>query len=483
MPDGTLPSILWIQTDEQRTDSLGCYGNSHIHTPNFDALAARGTVFLDHHTQSPVCVPSRVCELTSCYPHQTGILDNSVHYTWGRWPEGLLAFPEHFAAAGYATVSMGKYHTPHHPTWLENWHFEWFPNEAHFFGLAERFDEREHEIIHVGNRRDRGVIVSGRYPDAPGGRTPQSYLVDHALDWLGMFAHVRRPFLMRVSFLAPHTPVLAPDPFYSMYDPAEMDWDVPSEAVLASRPAVEIGPSGSVAYRAHTDAEFRRMRCTYYGLVSHIDQQVGRLLDAVNTLGLLDDTVIAVTSDHGDLMGEYGQFQKGMFYDITTRVPCILAGPGVPVRQRVSRLTESIDLAPTLMGLAGVPVPDQFSGRDMLHGEPREDVVGEILRGPGGSIRRSWIRTARWSLDFTSEVAGIPTPPSRPRSKTGAAASGGRDGKLIDLVNDPLAHRNLYGERGYQDVVEALVARFEERTASGRRPIQRGGPPRSVSTG
>ena len=90
------PNILWIQTDEQRADSLSCYGHAYapyarVRTPHLDALAQRGTLFANHHVQSPVCVPSRVCELTSRYAHQTGILNNSVHYTWGHWPEGMIA--------------------------------------------------------------------------------------------------------------------------------------------------------------------------------------------------------------------------------------------------------------------------------------------------------------------------------------------------------------------------------------------------------
>lgn len=456
-------NILWIQTDEQRTDSLGCYGNSRVRTPNLDALARRGTVFLEHHVQSPVCVPSRVCELTSRYPHQTGILNNSVHYTWGRWPEGVSAFPELFAAAGYVTVNLGKYHTPHHHTWLENWHFEWFPDEAHFTGLAERFDEEAHEVIHLGHRGKHSVILSGRYPRVAGGRTPQSYLVDHALDWLRMYEHVRRPFLMRVSFLAPHTPVLAPEPFYSMYDPADMDWDVPDETVLTSRPRYELPAGDSAVYHAHTDAEYRRMRCTYYGLVSHIDQQVGRLLDALTELGLLENTIIVYTSDHGDLMGEYGQFQKGMFYDLTTRVPCLIAGPGVPVGRRETRLTESVDLAPTLLRMAGLPIPEAMVGRDLFTASPREDVIGEICLPRGGAMmRRSWIRTARWSLDFTSEIDGVPTD------------SDARDYKLVDLREDPLAHCNLAGNPAYSRIIAKLEARLRARTAEGRAPVQQG---------
>ena len=471
-------NILWIQTDEQRTDSIGAYGNRAVRTPVLDRLAQEGTVFKNHHVQSPVCVPSRVCELTGLYPHQTGIVDNLVHYNHGRWPDGIGTFPERFAAAGYATANFGKYHTPHHPTWLENWHFEWFAKEASFFSLGKGFDEAEHEIIHHGNTLPR-YIVSGRYPHVKGGRTPQSHLVDIVSEWLSGFSSVRRPFFVRASFLAPHTPVLAPEPFYGMYDPADMDWDAPSEEVLASRPAYE---SSSVirAWRGrHTDEQYRRMRCTYYGLVSHVDEQVGRLLGVLEETGERENTLIVYTSDHGVLMGEYGQFQKGMFYDLVTRVPCIMAGPGVPRGRVVEHLTEQVDLGPTLLELAGLPVPEETEGRDLLGPEPpREDVIGEIggrmmwdMNAPmwtdmperhrHSRIRRSWIRTQRWSLDFTSEIEGRPT-----------AAREEQDGKLIDLEADPLAHVNLFGDPGCARIVEELQARFRERTSERRRPLQ-----------
>ncbi|MHB1355550.1 MAG: sulfatase family protein [Anaerolineae bacterium] len=476
------------QTDEQRCDSLGCYGGKPVLTPAIDALAARGTAFHNHHVQSPVCVPSRMCELASRYPHQTGILNNTVHYTWGRWPEGVVSFPELFAQAGYVTCNLGKFHTPEHHTWLQNWHFEGFPHEAGHTYLGPGFDETEHEVLRIDAAR-RSVILSGRYPSIQGGRTPQSYLVDHAIDWLRQYQHVRRPFLLRVSFLAPHTPVLAPEPFYSMYDPADMNWDVPSETVLRSRPSYEMTEATLAQYHLHNDAAYRRMRTTYYGLVSHVDAEVGRLLDEVERLHLIDDTLIVYSSDHGNLIGEYGQFQKGMFYDLTTRVPLIVAGPGISQGITQHGLTEQVDLAPTLLRLAGLPVPREMVGRDLImQSEPHQDVIGEIAlerrvqsgRQKGnrevswlmptredGFERRSWIRTERWSLDYTSELGGAATQTAEER-----------DGKLIDYQTDPLAHNNLYNDPAYADVVKELQERFEQRTCEGRRPVQIGEPPK-----
>ena len=169
-----------------------------------------------------------------------------------------------------------------------------------------------------------------------------------------MYSHVRRPFLLRVSFLAPHTPILTPEPFYSLYDPAGMDRDVPTEEVLNSR---RIMKSAFVVPLpiAHTPMRNSGACDAAITVSLRIDQQVGKLVDCLRETGQLDHTLIVYTSDHGDLLGEYGQFQKGMFYELTTRVPCIMAGPGIPAGQRATkRPTECVDIAPTLLQAAGL---------------------------------------------------------------------------------------------------------------------------------
>jgi choline-sulfatase len=429
-----------------------------------DAIARRGTLFANHFVQSPVCVASRVCELTSRYAHQTGILENSVHYNWGRWPEGLIAFPELFAAAGYATVNLGKYHTPHHHTWLENWHFE-LADGVWFNGIDARFDEGEHAILHLGNQ-PAGVLMSGQHPRGEGRRTATEIVTDRAIEWLGSYGHVRRPFLLRVSYLAPHSPVVAPEPFYSAHDPADQDFDAPTEAMLAACPDFE--RVGMASFRRHDLDQIRRMRATYHGLVSHVDEQIGRIIARLEEQGELGRTIVVVTSDHGNLIGEYGQFHKGVFYDITTRVPCVIAGLGVPAGKRVLGLSESIDLGPTLLRLAGIAAPAVMEGRDLFGGHPpREDVIGEILQPTSGRPRRrSWIRTERWSMNYTSEIGHVKV-----------ATADERDGKLVDLVRDPLEHANLYRDPAHASIVAELTQRFEERTARDRRPVQLGEPP------
>jgi choline-sulfatase len=471
----TRPNILWIQTDEQRADSLGCTGERPVRTPNIDALAERGVRFANHFVQSPVCVPSRVCELTGRYAHQTGVFDNGVQYAKGTWPDGLTTFPGVFARHGYRTANLGKWHTPSHKTWQENWDFQLFwdydkkrprspyGDVAWFFGLGEDYDEAEHELLTYRLCGHSPVVLSGRYPDLPGGVTPRSHLADRAIDWL-RDADSDRPFLLRVSFLDPHTPVLPSEPWYSMYAGEDWDWDVPDDASLESRPRYELTDARRERYRELSYAERCRMRASYYGLVSEVDHHVGRLVDALRNNGQLDRTIVVCTSDHGCMLGEHGQYHKSVYYDHVTRVPFLICGPDVSAGTRED-LTQVIDLGPTLLDLAGLSAPDSFRSESVFaDGFHRDHVIAEIANRRDDVLRRrSWIRTDRYSLDWTSEINDRPT-----------AGPDEEDGKLLDVMHDPLGHYNLFYAPDHRETVDALQRRFREHLSDEPRPMQVG---------
>ncbi len=451
-------NILWIQADELRRDALGCCGGDNF-TPNIDALAREGALFQRHFTASPVCVPARVSELTGCYPCRTGILENSVHYNGGKWPQDLKAFPELFLQQGWATANFGKYHTPHHGSWGENWHLEHLIDVGHFCALQPPYSEEEHGVLHLGHDKNN-IILAGRYPqDAR--VSPTRYVTDHAIEWMNCYGHVRRPFLMRVSYLAPHTPVLAPEPWYSMYRDKTYAWDRPAPQLLENLPDYEKNGwelfGGTSYYAAHTEEDFQHMRRTYNALVSHIDAEVGRLLQHLKDIGEYENTIILFTSDHGDLMGEYGQFQKCVFYDVTSNVPCILAGPGVP-QGTYTGLTECVDIASTLLALCGLPADPQFEGANMFEGG-KDAVFGEIFMS---GRRRACIRTQAYSMDITLEENGAPVPPER------------YDGKLVDLAADPLFHNNLWRSPQHAAVREELTARLLAHVRAGGAAVQIG---------
>ena len=456
------PNILWIQTDEQRPDSLGCYGSSWAKTPNLDALAQRGTLFRNCVCQSPVCVPSRISQLSARYPQETNVLMNQVHYCEDVLPRDLVTFPEVFAHAGYRTASIGKWHTPVHPTWQENEHIENLHEYAGFFDLNENYDEDAHEVL----KRPGGtpIILAGRYPVADG--NPSQLITDKGIDFLGR--HDRsQPFLLRVSHLWPHTPVLCPPPWDKLYDPDELPIRYFDEEAYATRSARDRLFADTHRMRELPKEKIRQMWAQYMGLCAYVDHEVGRLLTALEEQGLAENTIVVYSADHGKALGEWGAGEKGCFDTEVWRVPFIWSSPGhIPQGRIDNDPCELLDTGETLLQLAGLTDlrPENWRGRDLFKHPAPEAVFGEIGWGsadcplfdrlagqerfkrpepgrPYSDTLRLGVRTSRYRMDVTWLQHGDVTPPEA------------RDGNLFDLENDPDETRNLYNNPACRQTV------------------------------
>lgn len=445
--------MLWIYTDEHRADMLGCMGKyPWLKTPNLDYLAREGVLFRNHHINAPQCTPSRVSAFTSLYPHQSGVLDISANFREQAWPQELVSFPECFERNGYRTANFGKVHAPEHRIFQESEEFEMFKEEAGYFSLGRGYDPEEHEIVMA----KRGHIIGGRYPYVSGGRTPATYLTDEALHWLQARTVDEQPFFLSVSYNWPHTPVLAPEPFYSMYPRKLMPikgWEEARSEKLTSY-------DDTFLKADINEEQLARVWATYAGCVSHLDDQFGRLIRELDRQGIRDNTIIVFTSDHGCLLGEHGLFQKGMFFKESTHVPFIISCPSrVPRGQVVHGLTEQVDLGPTLLELAGVTIPENFSGVPLLKDERsfkgKEAVFGELhLRDEQGVSRKTYrvsIRTERYMLNcnYLNQDESLSLPDQR-------------DGVLCDILNDPEEKVNLYEAPVYAGIREQLENRIWE---------------------
>ncbi len=350
------PNILWLMTDEQRTDSLGCYGSPWAHTPNLDALAARGARFTCAYTPSPVCLPARVSMLSGLLPHECG--------TWWNDCGGFRDVPyltHRFEELGYATASFGKQHycrrSMGRAQAFQHEESIVISDHVHYFHYAAGYDPAEFDAVQY-----RGVypwIFGGVFP-APEEQTAEARAVDRAIQWLDG-RDATEPFLLRVSLNAPHTPVAPPRDSVELID----------------RDAVTVGPTGAgstvgaprwiaglLAYCADasvlSDDELRSMRRSYYAQVAFADKQFGRLLSWMSTRRLLDNTVIGFVSDHGTHLGDHGLVQKQTFYEASAVVPLIIATPASlsgAAGVTIGRPVETRSLLPTLLDLAGAPAP------------------------------------------------------------------------------------------------------------------------------
>lgn len=382
------PNILFILSDDQRFDTIAALGNPYIHTPNLDALCDRGVAFRQNFCTTPICTPARAEVLTGCqsFANQVPWFGMPIN------PE-LTLLPQCFQGAGYHTIHVGKWHNDGHPRdkgydvtrrvgYMDNL------NDYNTFGHIMRFEED-------------GGEVEGHATEL---------FTDAALEELQR-APAEKPWFCYLSYTAPHDPHDSPEPFASMYDPARMP-------LLANFMPEHPFDNGDMVIRdellenwPREQEAMRRYRARYYGIISHMDHHIGRLLGQLRMSGALDNTIIVFTGDQGLAIGSHGLLGKENMYDHSISSPLIINAPGLPAGGRSQALVHHVDLYPTLCELAGVERPasaaDGFSLVPLMHGEQeqvREDVFCEFyspehLGGPMRWTQRA-LRTQRWKLTW-----------------------------------------------------------------------------------
>ncbi|WP_406101808.1 sulfatase-like hydrolase/transferase [Streptomyces sp. NBC_01003] len=458
-PAGPL-NVLWLYCDELRADALGCYatGPFRPHTPAIDELAASGAVFKECYTNSPVCVPSRTALLTGQPPERTGVYHNEAYADGFPLPPGLTTFPEVFARHGYRTTSFGKEHIP---AGLTPWQLHDPAGGAMRDPLSGR-DPADCALTVTPNGK---TVVAGTLPE--GQPYGPAQVTENAAAWI---AQTQEPFLVRASFLQPHTPVIVPHAYGQVHRPEDFPDVLPGSRAPVSRferRFAEVSGGGQDA----DPAVARRAHAAYHNLVSWVDAQLAVLMDALRAKGVADRTVVVLTSDHGAHLGENGAYGKHTFARGSHRVPLIISAPGRLARQVRTDLAQSLDLARTLFGLCGIEAPESFDGRDLFHDPAPTGIFSTIGYGAPwsrafpnqqhgtyddgrGWPRRSCIRTDRYRLDATVRIDGRP-----PRD------SEEEDLVLIDRVADPDETVNLADDRQLADVAKDLHARLLKNAA------------------
>lgn len=462
------PDVIWICTDEMRTDAIGCYGNrwTEMETPNLDRMARDGVHFTTCFCNSPVCVASRYSFLTGQHPLDTGVYSNET--VWETVAHGLagqhVTIPEVFAAAGYQTANVGKSHLPHG---IQPWqHHDPAGDMKSTLGAGSAMGERlARGDTPSGFLRLSGppTVHAGVYP--AGEPFPGEAVTQNGLAWL---ERATGPAFLRFSYLQPHTPVLPPEPFASRYRPeaflAEEEAGNPSRFETwfgqMQHPAGDLTPLAVARTRAH-----------YYGLVAWLDEQVGQILDWLAQRGRLCNTILVFSTDHGVSLGEGKRYGKQTFAPETQRVPLLIAAPGrLPAGIRRDDLCENLDLGRTLFALAGLAAPSQFGGRNLFAAPPPEAIYSAIGRGEPESLafplgrfghwtdgtgwpRRVCVRTAEHRLDLSVR-------------RNGAALTGAdRDPFLADTQRDPREQDNRAGHPAHAAVEARLLGLLEARLA------------------
>jgi arylsulfatase len=388
--DNAMKNILLILTDQQRHDTIEGYGNPIIRTPALRRLASEGTFYSRAYTPSPVCVPARYSLLAGVYPHHSGCADNDV------MPEGRRSIMELLKEHGYQTHGVGKMHfTFEHGGDMALWGFDGRDTSEEVEGAA-RDDFHDYLAAngfeHVEDVHGvRGEMYYVPQPSQlPVRHHNTTWAVDRSIDYLKR-RDPARPFFLMTSFIKPHPPFEAPVPWNKLYRAPEMPLpNVPHdyESLLTYWNKVQ----NRYKYRDRgIDPNLVRcMKAYYYACISLIDENIGRLLQYMESEGLTKDTLVIFTSDHGEMLGDYNSFGKRGFLDSCARIPFIIRDPRVPDRERgriVNTAVSLVDLFPTMAEYAGA-IPSGLTDGAILSSLPVNDpcrkVYSQFSQGADG---------------------------------------------------------------------------------------------------
>jgi len=444
MPDDPRPNIVLITTDQQRYDSLGVNGNTWIKTPHLDALARRGATFRHAYCQNPICVPSRACMYTGRYIHQNQVtyMEAVIDDTPGL-PDSEMTFVQRLQYAGYRTAAFGKIHMMppekgfHEKKLTGGKGARWAMSAGLPIGLAPLgrdyaawLEERHPGAYEAVYEQRRGPEYK-KYKTAITNVLP----LEEYVDWWtpeNTIEFIRRdhgrPFFVQCGFCGPHGPEDPPKPYDTMY---------PMDESLFP-PNYRVDQDGNPrTITAEQDEVARRFCAYYYGLVTLIDDMVGRIMAALEEKGILDNTLIIFVSDHGEMLFDRGRLGKGNFYEPVIRMPLIVKPPqqGAEAMQ-VDGLVETFDVAPTALDYAGAEIPPAMSAsslRPIIEGKASGKKVAlcQFVTNDK-SVKGMCVRTERYKYAYWG---------------------GKRPEQFFDLQEDPLERRDLMDEPKYRDEI------------------------------
>ncbi len=424
-------NLVFIMADEHNASVMGCAGHDMVKTPRLDALAASGTQFVSAYTPSPLCVPARAAMATGRLPNDTGYWDGAIAYD-GR----VKGWPHRLNAAGHRASSIGKLHYRDDRV---DTGFDETIEEMHLLdGLGDVYGLlREQMPPKTACKRLSEELGSGEC----GYLRYDRRIADHTCQWLGQAAGRKDapPFVLFVSFVSPHYPLIAPPEFYDLY--ADLDVPIP-DVVDPDDPALHPWIRGirkAWPYDDYMDDEKRRIAViAYFGMCSFMDANVGRVLDAIEETGLGDTTRVIYASDHGECLGNRGLWGKMTMYEDACRIPLMMAGPGIPSGWVERTPVSLIDIYPTVLDTACIEPNEHelsFPGSSLIEvangRDDEERFVFSEYHGAGAAGAAFMVRQDRYKLIHYV----------------------GHEPELFDVEADPEERNNLAPKVDYSSVL------------------------------
>ncbi len=465
-------NLLFIMTDQQRWDAMNCAGNPAIKTPNMDRLAREGARFVSFYSSCPVCVPARTVILTGHSIESNHVLGNTDADRTDAPP--FPSFDQILLRAGYRGEYHGKYHSPYplaldytQPVrWLNGKQrpagskAELSESEAFFSFVEQNAPSRPAKAGQLASRYGSytPIPLDENYGRTPVGKPSQAGMygcldvpagVSHtaftAKEGLAALARLKDgAFTLTISLGPPHPPMLVTEPYYSLYPPAGIPVPVSLNDPRTNSPYPAQRKGNEAAYRDATN--IRQMTSIYYGMVTEVDEWLGRILQRLDELGLTKDTLVIFTSDHGEMLGDHGMNSKMVFYEGSAHVPLLLRLPGViPANTLVQAPASQIDLFATILDYCGQPghVSEGHSLRPLIEGRDRGHGRVAVSEWNSKTVPGFMIFDGRWKL-MCGRTADAPSLDA-----------------LYDLKSDPQEVNNLIGRNPDREKHRAEAARMK----------------------
>ncbi len=435
------PNILFLFADDQRYNTIHALGNGEIVTPNLDRLVAKGTTFTHAHipcgTSGAVCMPSRAMLHTG----------RTLFHLQGEGqeiPEEHVTMGETFRKAGYRTFGTGKWHNGTRA------YARSFTDGAGIFfgGMWDHWNvpvsdydpsgQYDNLINYTTGFMHNNQVVKVHCDRFSTGKHSTELITDGSIQFIQEYRD-EAPFFMYMSFLAPHDPRTMPERFRKMYDPAKITLPENYMENHSFQYGVENVRDEVLAPYPRTPEIVKQHIAEYYGMISHLDYEIGRVLKALEEKGILENTIVVFAGDNGLAVGQHGLMGKQNLYEHSIRVPLIFAGPGIPENQKRSTFAYLLDIFPTLCELMDIDIPDSVEGKSLTSAIHEESVVH------------------RESLYFayTEKIRGVR---DRQYKLIEYRGEGLKRTQLFDTMNDPWELCDLHAKSEYQEIEKKLKA-------------------------
>jgi arylsulfatase A-like enzyme len=446
-------NVLFIIADDLNCD-ISAYNHRNVKTPNLNKLADRGVVFTQAFCNFPLSGPSRACFMTGLYPNQTGLKDLQT-YVRQAVPD-VVTMPQNFKNNGYISARVGKLFHAGVPSDIglpgiddtESWNIAINPR-----GL-EKDEEDKTFSLEPGSF---GSSLSWYASEVSDEDQTDGKVATESIKLLEQFAKNDQPFFLGVGFYRPHTPFVAPKKYFELYPREEIKVPQIPEGYLETLPE----PAKKILTKLTKqnnlpDSLARSAIQAYYASITFVDAQVGRLLEALDHLGLRENTIIVFTSDNGYHLGEHGYYQKMTLFENSDHIPLIISYPGQKKKGRESNtIVEMIDFYPTLAELAGVPTPNYLAGKS----------IAPVFQKSKSKLRESAFTQVDESLLTRYEPANGYTLRTQQYRYTRWGEGGVGMIELYDRKKDPTEMNNLANSQDYANVIKRLDEQLSVRIA------------------